>query len=345
MSVQCTEAVFCSSLMSCSPGMLFRYFLNGFDMLPVAASITGTMFLFISHFIIIIIIIIIIISFSLPFEALPYRFAVHTHCITTTPYSQVQTPEHRDPSALHNLVARLQKGAHEAADTDREACCNHRTFNKRVMSPQTDTFLGTTLSASCSTNMAQQRRKKNAITSRLKMSHSCDLRLLLRRWAGHTPHSVTWAIYTPHSVIWAVYTSHSVTWAVYTSHSVTWAIYKPHSVTWAVYTPHSVTWAVYTSQCHLGHLYTTVSLGPFIHHSVTWAIYTPQCYLGRLYITQCLLGNLYTTQCHLGNLYTTQCHLGRLYTTQCHLGLLYTTQCHLGRLYITQCHLGRLYTT
>ena len=35
-------AVFCSSLTSCFPGMLLMYFLNDFEIVPVAPIITGT---------------------------------------------------------------------------------------------------------------------------------------------------------------------------------------------------------------------------------------------------------------------------------------------------------------
>ena len=48
-------AVFCSSLISCFPGMLFKYFLNDFQVVPVAPSIPFVFML--------IIIIIIIIKF------------------------------------------------------------------------------------------------------------------------------------------------------------------------------------------------------------------------------------------------------------------------------------------
>ena len=62
-------AVFCSSLASWFPGMLLTYFLNVFEIVPVAPIITGITFVFTFHmhcisivrFIIIIIIIIIII--------------------------------------------------------------------------------------------------------------------------------------------------------------------------------------------------------------------------------------------------------------------------------------------
>ena len=50
-------AVFCSSLTSCFPGMLLTYFLNDFEIVPVAPVITGIIFVPV-----IIIIIIIIIS-------------------------------------------------------------------------------------------------------------------------------------------------------------------------------------------------------------------------------------------------------------------------------------------
>ena len=42
-------AVFCSSLTSCSPGMLLTYFLNGFEIVSVAHIITGNTFVFTFH--------------------------------------------------------------------------------------------------------------------------------------------------------------------------------------------------------------------------------------------------------------------------------------------------------
>ena len=39
-------ASFCSSLISCFPGMLRRYFLNDFEMVPAAPVITGITFPF-----------------------------------------------------------------------------------------------------------------------------------------------------------------------------------------------------------------------------------------------------------------------------------------------------------
>ena len=42
-------AVFCSSLISSFPGMLLRYFLNYFQMVPVAPIITGITFVFTFH--------------------------------------------------------------------------------------------------------------------------------------------------------------------------------------------------------------------------------------------------------------------------------------------------------
>jgi len=53
-------AVFCSSLTSCFPGMLLTYFLNDFEIVPVAPIITGITFVFTLHMRCIIIIIIII---------------------------------------------------------------------------------------------------------------------------------------------------------------------------------------------------------------------------------------------------------------------------------------------
>ena len=54
-------AVFCSSLTSWFRGMLLTYFLNDFEIVPVAPIITGITFFFTFHIIIIIIIIIVII--------------------------------------------------------------------------------------------------------------------------------------------------------------------------------------------------------------------------------------------------------------------------------------------
>ena len=39
-------AVFCSSLTSCFPGMLLTYFLNDFEIVPVAPIMTGITFVF-----------------------------------------------------------------------------------------------------------------------------------------------------------------------------------------------------------------------------------------------------------------------------------------------------------
>ena len=47
-------AVFCNSLSSCFPGMLLTYFLNDFEIVPVASIITGITFVFTFHIIIII---------------------------------------------------------------------------------------------------------------------------------------------------------------------------------------------------------------------------------------------------------------------------------------------------
>jgi len=52
-------AVFWSSLTSCFPGILLTYFLNHFEIVPVAPIITSITFVFTFHVIIIIIIIII----------------------------------------------------------------------------------------------------------------------------------------------------------------------------------------------------------------------------------------------------------------------------------------------
>ena len=42
-------AVFCSSLTSCFPGMLLMYFLNDYEIVPVAPIITGITFVFTFH--------------------------------------------------------------------------------------------------------------------------------------------------------------------------------------------------------------------------------------------------------------------------------------------------------
>ena len=42
-------SVFCSSLTSCFPGTLFTYFLNDFEIVPVAPIITGIIFVFTFH--------------------------------------------------------------------------------------------------------------------------------------------------------------------------------------------------------------------------------------------------------------------------------------------------------
>ena len=42
-------AVFCSSLTSCFPGMLLTYFLNDYEVVPVAPIITGITFVFTFH--------------------------------------------------------------------------------------------------------------------------------------------------------------------------------------------------------------------------------------------------------------------------------------------------------
>ena len=42
-------AVFCSSLTSCFPGMLLTYFLNDFEIVPVAPIVTGITFVFTFH--------------------------------------------------------------------------------------------------------------------------------------------------------------------------------------------------------------------------------------------------------------------------------------------------------
>ena len=43
-------AVFCSSFTSCFPGMLLTYFLNNFEIVPIAPIITGITFVFTFNF-------------------------------------------------------------------------------------------------------------------------------------------------------------------------------------------------------------------------------------------------------------------------------------------------------
>jgi hypothetical protein len=45
-ALACPMAVFCSSLILCFPGTLLGYFLNDFEIVPVASIITGIMFVF-----------------------------------------------------------------------------------------------------------------------------------------------------------------------------------------------------------------------------------------------------------------------------------------------------------
>ena len=49
MCAVANAAVFCSSLTSCFPGMLFTYFLSNFEIVPVAPIITGITFVFTFH--------------------------------------------------------------------------------------------------------------------------------------------------------------------------------------------------------------------------------------------------------------------------------------------------------
>jgi hypothetical protein len=46
MCIVSSMAVFCSVLISCFPGMLVRYFMNDFVMVPVVAIITGITLVF-----------------------------------------------------------------------------------------------------------------------------------------------------------------------------------------------------------------------------------------------------------------------------------------------------------
>ena len=60
-------AVFCSSVTSCFPGTLLTYFLNDFEIVPVAPIITGITFVFTFHMPFIIIIILLVnLFFSFP---------------------------------------------------------------------------------------------------------------------------------------------------------------------------------------------------------------------------------------------------------------------------------------
>ena len=76
-------AVFCISLTSWFPGMLLTYFLNVFEIVPVAPIITGITFVF---FLLIIIIIIIIITKHL---ILQHKFCFHKICWTQPKISHI----------------------------------------------------------------------------------------------------------------------------------------------------------------------------------------------------------------------------------------------------------------
>jgi hypothetical protein len=67
----------CSYLMSCFPGMLLTYFLNDFEMVPVAPIITGITFVF--YIIIIIIIIINLEYLNFPFTTYLLCGEVHAN--------------------------------------------------------------------------------------------------------------------------------------------------------------------------------------------------------------------------------------------------------------------------
>jgi len=49
LCVVSNKAVFCSSLTSCSPGMLLKYCLSDFEIIPVAPLVTGITFTFTFH--------------------------------------------------------------------------------------------------------------------------------------------------------------------------------------------------------------------------------------------------------------------------------------------------------
>ena len=70
-----------------------------------------------------------------PFDALSYRSAVTVTALRRRlihKFRRLRTAVH---DTFHNLIARLQKGTYEAAETETAACCNHRTFHNQIMFP------------------------------------------------------------------------------------------------------------------------------------------------------------------------------------------------------------------
>ena len=74
-------AVFCSSLTAWFPGMLLTYFLNVFEIVPVAPIITGITFGFTFHMLIIIIITIIIITIIVIIIIIIIIIIIYCNCV------------------------------------------------------------------------------------------------------------------------------------------------------------------------------------------------------------------------------------------------------------------------
>ena len=55
--------VFCSSLISCFPGTLLRYFLNDFEMVPVAPIITGLLLLLLLLLVVVVVVVVVVLTF------------------------------------------------------------------------------------------------------------------------------------------------------------------------------------------------------------------------------------------------------------------------------------------
>jgi hypothetical protein len=58
-------AVFCSSLISCFPGTLLKYFLKDFEMVPIAPIITGLTFVFNSLLLLLLLLLLLALRYSI----------------------------------------------------------------------------------------------------------------------------------------------------------------------------------------------------------------------------------------------------------------------------------------
>ena len=58
-------AVFCSSLTSCFPGMLLTYFLNDFEIVPVAPIVTGITLLLLLLLLVVVVVVVVVVVFKI----------------------------------------------------------------------------------------------------------------------------------------------------------------------------------------------------------------------------------------------------------------------------------------